>query len=325
MNAYEDFAKNNPYGTFFQSVAFGEFQKKIPGRGKVWNLLTKKTNTGCLAIKQKLPFNKCWFWVPYGPLNFKGEFFDDLAKIAKEENAVFARIEPPSNWIPEYTEKLKNRWLIHPAKTRYTPQYTLVINLQNTEEEILKQMKQKGRYNIKIAEKNSVICKKSVDFNSKDFDAFYEILAQTAKRDGFDIHPKYFYKTLLETFGDKNSSLYLAYLEKNVIAGIIVIFYKDTATYYYGGADYRYRALMAPYLLQWTAVKEAKKKGMKFYDFLGIAPPSDEIKNHPWQGVTEFKKKFGGAEISYPPAFEIAYKPVWYKIFCAAKKIRHVF
>ena len=77
---------------------------------------------------------------------------------------------------------------------------------------------------------------------------------------------------------------------------------------------------MASYLVQWTAMREAKKRGCKYYDFLGIAP--EGVTNHPWIGVTSFKKKFGGEVTSYPRAKEIVLRPFWYWVYKVYKKVR---
>lgn len=256
--------------------------------------------------------------------------FEDLRRIAKEEGAIFVRVEPAESFDDTEIAKLKEKWKIAPAKKRFTPEHTLILDLDKNEDEILAQMKPKGRYNVNVARKNGVVVKQFSDkIPEKDFNAFYEILEKTGERDEFGIHPKSFYKTLLATFTSKGmASLFLVYspchceesrhggmtkqstCASQVVAGIIVIFYGDTATYYYGASDYTHRNLMAPYALQWAAIREAKKRGMKYYDFLGISPSDN--KNHPWAGVTEFKKKFGGREVSFPKAFDVIYKPFWY-------------
>lgn len=318
---YESFVSKHMDATFFQSWVFGEFQEKIPYRGKTWALIVIANNdikATCLVIKQKLPFGFSWLWVPYGPLGFSEEIFADLARIAKEESAIFARIEPPLHWKNEYTEVLKKSWRIMPSKKRYTPEHTLILDIEKSEDEILAQMKPKGRYNIGVAQKHRVTIHQWRG-DQKEFDAFYEILKKTAVRDNFGVHPKFFYEELLKTLGPMGmATLFLAYAP-GVIAGIIVVFYKDTATYYYGASDHTYRHLMAPYLLQWEAIREAKRRGIKHYDFLGIAPVNE--KNHPWAGVTEFKKKFGGKPLVYPAAFDIMYKPFWYKAFLIKNSI----
>ncbi|MBI5413514.1 peptidoglycan bridge formation glycyltransferase FemA/FemB family protein [Candidatus Peregrinibacteria bacterium] len=344
---YEKTVKRHPAGTLFQSLAFGEFQKTIPYRSKFWVLETKEKDApfgrsnavgrpslgtasglslptprlglgeaSCLVIKIKLPLGFSWLWVPFGPLGFKEEIFEDLKRLAAEEKAIFARIEPPASWNQSWTSELKKNFKICNAPHRFTPEHTLVLNIEGSEEEILAQMKPKGRYNIGVAVRKGVhvrMFKKFEDVPQKDFDEFYEILKTTAARDEFGIHPCSFYENFLKTLGQENmSALFLAYEPetKKVTAGLIATFYKDTAIYYYGASSGADRNLMAPYLLQWEAILEAKKRDLKFYDFLGIAPADDS--NHPWKGVTEFKKKFGGKEIKYPPAFDIVYKKTLY-------------
>lgn len=322
-NLYEDFLQTHHGGSFFQSNVFAEFQEKIPYRGKAARFTVNEKGSlksTCLAIKQKLPFGRSWLWIPYGPLGFSECIFEDLARLAKEERALFARIEPPVDWKNEYTDLIKKKWVVKPSPCRFTPEHTLILDVTKSEKEILGRMKPKGRYNISVAKKHGIMVKLWTG-DEAEFNAFYEILKKTADRDAFGIHPAFFYKKLLETFGVDRAALFLAAepASKKIIAGIIVIFYKDTATYYYGASDHQYRNFMAPYLLQWEAILEAKRRGMKQYDFLGIAPENSE--NHPWTGVSEFKKKFGGKEIVYPPAFDIVYQPFIYKVATMAKRL----
>jgi lipid II:glycine glycyltransferase (peptidoglycan interpeptide bridge formation enzyme) len=303
---------------FFQSCEFGQFQTTIPYRGKAWMI------EDCLVVKQKTRFGFCWLWLPYGPKIHSGTFWTSLAGIAKKERAIFARIEPALGWTDEMTAEVAAlgktdgaHWHVRQTKKRFTPEHTLVLDLEKNEEGILAQMKPKGRYNIGVAKRRGVTClefRRFEEIPSADFDAFYGILKKTAARDEFGIHPKFFYENLLKILGAKNmASLFLAYnAEKRVIAGLIEVFCGDTATYYYGASDHSHRELMAPYALQWSAILTAKNRGMKTYDFLGIA--SDDEKNHPWAGVTDFKLKFGGAKITYPQAFDVVYKPLVYAI-----------
>lgn len=257
----------------------------------------------CLVIKMRLPLGLSWLWVPYGRL----EVFEKLADIAKKERSVFARIEPLQGW-PSL------QWRSRPSPKRFTPEHTLMLDLTRTEDTILAEMKPKGRYNIGVAKRHGVTVqeyKKFEDIPPVDFEAFYSILKSTSARDGFGIHPKFFYEELLKTFGAANAaSLVLAYKNDVVIAGAIIIFYGKTATYYYGGSDYEHRSSMAPYLVQFSAIQSAKQQGMLHYDFLGIAP--DDGKNHPWAGVTDFKRKFGGQTVTFPKAFDVVYRPIWY-------------
>jgi len=158
----------------------------------------------------------------------------------------------------------------------------------------------------------------------RDIDAYYKMLKETTQRDGFSAHNKDVYRNMVEVLTGHNFvKFYIAEYEGKILAATIVTYFKDTATYYYGVSSNHCRNLMAPYLLQWEAIKEAKKHEMKTYDFLGISPP--HAKDHSWKGVTEFKRKFGGKEVSYTPPQEYAYKPFiyWlYRIYKWQQKLR---
>lgn len=299
------------YTDFFQSDEFAEFQEKIPYRGRSWILILKHPKARCVVIRQKLRFGKSMLWVPYGPVietedseGWRDAFeaiLEDFKRIAKEENAIFCRIEPP---LHKNFMKL-GKW--KPAFGRWTPEKTLVLDLSKSEEELLSEMKEKGRYNIGLAKRHEVTVQHFYTLQEMGakfaFDEFYKLLEKTAERDQFHSHPKSFYKTFLEALGPKKmAALFVAQHEGKIIGGIVVVFYGDTATYYYGASDYEHRNLMAPYLLQWEALREAKKQGFIWYDLFGLE----------WGRVSEFKEKFGGKIVEFPKAFDIVYQPFWY-------------
>jgi lipid II:glycine glycyltransferase (peptidoglycan interpeptide bridge formation enzyme) len=162
-------------------------------------------------------------------------------------------------------------------------------------------------------------------FSAKDkvfeqaLQSFYQLLQDTAKRDKFGVHAYDYYEKLLQKLYP-HCRLYLAYQNDIVLAGIIAVFYGQTATYYYGASGSIARETMATYGLQWQVISEAKQEGYSMYDFLGIAP--DEAKsNHPWRGVTDFKKKFGGSVYSYAGTFHFVLKPLLYLILNVSKTI----
>lgn len=321
---YEAFVKAN-HGTIEQSYEWGQFQEKIPLRGRFVALMAVEGQI-CVAtmllVRQRLPFGKCWLSVARGPLfhpdaNIElvwGHFLSELKRVAQEMSAVFIRFELPEYAQIEQREKMeelmgsgkKNFFLAH---AHYQPEWTLKIDLSASLDEILGQMKQKGRYNIKVAQKHGVAVRSTHD--SRDVQAFYEILQKTCERDRFGIHDEKYYQTLV-TFLAKNNlgALYVAEKDGQIISGMVATFYGETGTYYYGASDHAHRPLMAPYLLQWEALQEAKRRGCLWYDFLGVAPPDSP--NHPWAGVTDFKEKFGGVRVNYPKAREWVLSRGWY-------------
>jgi len=323
---------------FLQSKEWEEFQKSV---GKDTFRIDGK-----LVIKHILPLGVSYLYSPrpyFESENALNNFFVDSKKIAKKEKSIFLRLEPDLKTeasIKNLVSSIKN----HNPQIKETksiqPQDTLLLNLKQSEEDILKNMHQKTRYNIRLAEKRGITIKKSI--NPKDIDTFFELAQKTSARDNFSYHEKAYYKQMLKILGEHNMvEMFVAYAtnQGNKIAikqnnnmpeiptaTAIILYYKDTAIYLHGASDHNYRNLMSPYLLQWEAIKEAKKRGCKSYDFYGVAPEGAE--HHAWAGVTRFKIGFidppvGERKIThYPNSFDLIYQPIWYRIYTLIRKIR---
>jgi lipid II:glycine glycyltransferase (peptidoglycan interpeptide bridge formation enzyme) len=281
--------------SFLQSDKWAEFQKSLDR--KIWQI------DSIYIIKYNLPLGKSYLYAPRCGGNFLSEsFLNKVKQVAKKERVIFFKAEPldPARGKP-FLEKfgfIKSNSL--------QPQRTLILNINKSEEKLLSQMHQKTRYNIQLARKKGVKIQKS-----KNFERFWELLQDTAKRSNFHTHSKKYYKKMLEI---PETELFVAELDNKVIAANIVLFYNKRAIYLHGASNYEHRNLMAPYLLQWYQILEAKKKGCDEYDFWGI----DSKK---WPGVTRFKKGFNGKEISYVGAYDLVFQPVWYKIYKIVRKI----
>jgi peptidoglycan pentaglycine glycine transferase (the first glycine) len=308
------FWQKNPHRNLWQHPLWQQFQQAL-GR-KTWRLGTE--HASALVVRHPLPFGFCWLEIPRGPLFEKGKSVDKLmeevVELARKEKAIFVRISPFEEIRnSKYRHKGEN-YEIRNSRNDHHPQTTLVLDLTQTEEQLLAQMKPKGRYNIKVAEKNGITVRENFGV-----DAFYELLKKTTGRDGFHANPQSYYEKMLQTLGP-NAELLMAGKDGQAIAGGIFVYLDDSATYYYGASDHARRSLMAPYLVQWEAIKEAKRRGCKQYDFLGIAP--EDAQDHPWKGVTEFKKKFGGTVVQFPPAQELVIRPFWFWAYKLYKRIR---
>ena len=196
------------------------------------------------------------------------------------------------------------------------------MDLTKSEDELLANMKSKWRYNIRLAEKKGV---EIVKGTSKDIDVFYDLYLETSKRDGIAIHSKKYYQDLLELSESRNSkgnplvTLYIAKHENDNLAAIITLFTPYQATYVYGASSNLKRNLMPAYLLQWNAIKDAKKFGSKSYDFYGMPPTDDE--NHPMHGLYRFKTGFSGQNKHRLGSIDVAISPL-YSAYKMAEKLR---
>jgi lipid II:glycine glycyltransferase (peptidoglycan interpeptide bridge formation enzyme) len=188
-------------------------------------------------------------------------------------------------------------------------------------------MKSKWRYNISLAAKKGVqvACVSAGDDGGADkVEIFYKLLTETAERDGIAVHSFEYYKTLFELCEEKGKNtkirLYAAVHENDTLAAIVVLTRAPYATYLYGASSNVKRNLMAPYALQWQAMRDAKEAGCRYYDLFGIPP--DDNPNHPMAGLYLFKTGFGGKIIHRPGSWDYTYKPLIYALFNIAEALR---
>lgn len=225
------------------------------------------------------------------------------------------------------TEKLKLR----KNKVDIQPPDSTQIDLTGTEEEILSRMHQKWRYNIRLSERKGVKIHKysGNDVNlSEKIDSFYSLTKETNARDGNSSHAKAYYADLID-FSQKQKdagldvpeiSLYIAEHEGEEIASIMTLFSHDEAIYLYGASSNNKRNLMPNHLLQWTAMKDAKAYGSKYYDMYGM-PPEGKNENHPMHGLYMFKANFGGKNIHRPGSYDVPLRSI-YSVYNMAEKLR---
>ena len=215
-------------------------------------------------------------------------------------------------------------------KVDIQPPDSTQIDLTASEEEILSRMKRKWRYNIRLAEKKGVVIEKNLgndDNLSEKLDIFYKLYRITSERDGIAIHQKSYYEDLLRRSSDQikegrdvpQVSLYLARHEDDYLGAIITLFSKTESIYLYGCSSNEKRNLMPNFLLQWTAMKDAKAYGSSYYDMYGMPPTDDE--NHPMHGLYLFKTGFGGKNIHRCGSWDVQLKSV-YKLCIMAENLR---
>jgi lipid II:glycine glycyltransferase (peptidoglycan interpeptide bridge formation enzyme) len=272
---------------------------------------------GNLLLLHPLFFGFHYGYIPRGPTDGSEHgiraLLDAVEPHRQKYKLIFLRMDP----IQALT--LPKNVRAEPS-TSIQPETTLIIDLTKIEEEIRAQMKRKGRYNSDLAKKKGVVVKKASGTceRSQYCDLFYDLLMETGERDGFFIHDRH-YQTMLKTIPE--AEIFVAFYGKETMAAGIFVFLPERAYYYYGASSREKKEFMAPYLLQWEAIREAKSRGCRTYDFLGIAPP-DAPKTHPWKGITEFKLKFGGTVIQYPKPVDIVYHPFWYRVYRILKWIQ---
>lgn len=245
------------------------------------------------------------FTVAYLPRPEKIENLEEIKKACQKENAIFLKIDGDSG-AAQNDGKISKSIL---------PRHTIYIDLTKTEEDLLKNMHPKTRYNILLAQKKGVIVKQN-----NDIETFIKLLTETEDRQIFYSHKPDYYRKL---FGIIKPIILTAYLNKIPIA-TIMLFNHDGVLYYpYGGSDPKHKEYMAPSLLHWEAIKLGKKLGCKIYDLWGSYKEKPD-ESDPWWGIYRFKKSFGGSEITFPETFDIPLSPL-YSLYPLLENFRKFF
>ena len=190
-------------------------------------------------------------------------------------------------------------------KDEIQPRFVFRLNLKGkTEEEIFSAFHQKTRYNIRLAGRKGVVIKEG---NKEDLKDFHKIMVETGERDNFIIRSLSYFEKMYDELAPEHMKLLMAYYENQPIAGIIPIMYGNKVWYLYGASSNKHRNLMPNYLLQWTMIKEAIKRGADIYDFRGVSGVVDE--SHPQYGLYRFKKGFNADFTEYIGEIYIPNKP----------------
>mgnify|MGYP001567109205 FL=1 len=297
-----------PFGAFLQSWEWGEFQRLLGFEVVRLKEEVKGKVVVAQAIKYPLPFQSSYWHVPKGPLG------DATPKVAIEllfkklSGGAFLKIEPVTR--PRKGAKAKDR----------QPSVTTIVDLTQSEDKIADNMKPKTRYNIRLAEKKGVTAN-IVELDH--FDDLVRLMQQTAERDKFSLHEIERYRKMLETLrgSDCKAFMAMAFYEGRPLAANIMIDAFGMRTYLHGASSNLYRNVMAPYALHDFLIRDAKAKGLKAYDFWGIAPP-EAGEDHPWAGISRFKNGFGGVVVRMPGTIDVSKNFVMYNLYRIAKKVR---
>lgn len=274
-----------------------------------------------LVLEKALPMGFSFLYAPELILASFQDKAEELQVLLKKQKAIFLRLDFLDQYEEEGANLLKEKGF-RKAFEEIQPEYRQWVDLAPEEEQILAQMKEKGRYNIRLAQRRGVVVKKS-----DQIDEFYDLFRQTAARDGFQIRPRAYFVKLWRLLQENNyGELLVAYWQNQPVAAEIVTYFDSIASYLYGASGNAYREVMAPYLLHWEAIKEAKRRNCQIYDLLAISPfsekPKAESGKHKYAGITRFKEQFGGRKVQLLGSYDLVFRPFWYNLFKIAEKIR---
>jgi lipid II:glycine glycyltransferase (peptidoglycan interpeptide bridge formation enzyme) len=195
-----------------------------------------------------------------------------------------------------------------------------LLDLTKSEDDILKNMHTKQRYNISYAQKKGLTT--CVAQNDTDFDAFYSLYEETGKRQKFYYRSHKYLKTIWTIFHNAGAGdILLVEHAGKALAGWLLMTYENVLYYVYGGSSEENKNLQASCLIGWEAIIYGKNHGCAVFDMWGAAYDPNDITD-PYYGFTQFKAKFGATHVQYIDSYDYIINPTMYKIFNTANSVR---
>ena len=293
-----------------QSIEWEDFRKKS-------GIKVLRADGLLLTIHKipQTPFNIGY--LPKGPMPDK-KLINELKKTGKEQNCIFIQLEPEAVSNENLKLKIKNLG-VRPAAHPLFTKYTFILALTKSEDELLKNMQPKTRYNIKVAQKHGVEVLE--DNSDKAFEEYLKLTFETTKRQGFFAHSEQYHRLMWETLKGKIAHLFLAKYKGKVLVAWIVFVYNDTLYYPYGASSSESRETMASNLMMWEVIRWGKKMGLKKFDMwgsLGLKPDEHD----PWFGFHRFKQGYGPKLVEFVGSYDLVINPFLYELYKIADKIR---
>lgn len=318
---WDHFLEGYPDAHLLQTSAWGDFKAQFGWR--VERVIA--ADNGAQILFRPLPLGFSMAYLPKGPVGPDCRaLWPALHRLCRARRAVLLKVEPDA-WEPagELSECFTG--FIGGADP-VQPRRTVVISLEGSEEDWLARMKQKTRYNIRLAEKKEIVVR-----SSRDVDRFYSLMQTTGQRDGFGVHSREYFQRVFDLFEPRGMcNLLVAEYAGRPLAGLMAFARGKRAWYFYGASNDEERNRMPTYLLQWEAMRWAKVQGCSEYDLWGV-PDADEDaleagfsnRSDGLWGVYRFKRGFGGVLMRSAGAWDHPYLPFVYPPYRWWSRRRH--
>lgn len=294
-----------------QSWQWGEFRKSLQTSLFRFGIYqNNKLTTVFQFTLHKIPFTKFYVgYLPKGPSPDKN-LADALEKIAKEKRCAFFKIEPNVS-IEDKSYILDTRFKKSP-KSLFT-KHNFILDLTKSEEILLKYMHPKTRYNIRLAEKKGVKVEERTD--DEAFEIYLKLYFETTKRQSYFGHNEKYHQKVWEIFKKaKLARLLIGFCNNKPLSAWMLINFKDTLYYPYGGSSTEHKEVMANNLVAWHAIKLGKKLKLKTFDMWGTAGPNPSPAD-PYYGFHRFKQGYNPELTEYIGTFDLIFNYPLYHFF----------
>lgn len=328
---YSDFVASGDHAGFLQMWEWGELKART-GWEPLRVAVERDGRFAATAqvLKRSVPgLGKSLFYSPGGPLLAPDtdravftELISELDVLAATHGAMALKVDPAVLAGDGQYASMLSEAGFRPAEIAEEgfggtqPRYVMQVNLRPAEEELLAGFKPKWRYNIGLAERKGVRVRAAA--SPEDVVGFYDVLTETAERDGFKVRALSYFRDIYELFvAPGHGALFLADVGDELVAGAITLACGPRAWYVYGASSNAHRNKMPNHLMQWEMMRWAKARGCEVYDMRGVARADDT--DNPLQGLNRFKEGFGAQYVEYIGEWDRIYLPGWYRLFHAAE------
>jgi lipid II:glycine glycyltransferase (peptidoglycan interpeptide bridge formation enzyme) len=325
---WDEFLKEYQDAHILQSARWGELKASFG-----WQATRIQAGgMGAQLLFRRLPLGFSLAYIPRGPVGAPNsaagvssgvgassatwtELLNQVDAACRKRRSVFLKIEPDT-W--ENAGECPPPAGFRSGLQSIQPPRTILIDLGGPDEEVLGRMKQKTRYNIRLAMKKGVVIRPSADL-----DLFHRMMEATGQRDQFGVHSLEYYRKAYELFHPYGEcELLLAELEGEPLSMLMVFARGRRAWYFYGASSSIHREAMSTYLLQWEAMRWARSMGCSEYDLWGVPDAEESVLEKEFTqrsdglwGVYRFKRGFGGVLRRSAGPWDRVYQPALFRLY----------
>jgi peptidoglycan pentaglycine glycine transferase (the first glycine) len=308
---WSQYLQKHPNAHLLQTSEWGELKSAFGWKP----VRVVRVEAGAQILFRRLPLGLTVGYIPKA--NLDSSLWPEIDSVSRQNHAIFLKLEPDL-WEGETRAPITNYSSLITSPHNIQPPRTIIVDIRDSGDVILARMKQKTRYNIRLAEKKEVTVRPWDDIES-----FHRMMLQTGQRDTFGVHSREYYQRVYELLQPRGmGELLVADYQGKPLAALFVARNGNRAYYLYGASTDEERNRMPTYLLQWEAMKWAQAHGCEEYDLWGVPDEEEatleanfETRSDGLWGVYRFKRGFGGQLKRAVQAMDRVYNPFLYRLY----------
>ncbi len=251
------------------------------------------------------------------------ELLEFLKDFAKDRQIIFVKFEPDTNKSDSAQKEihtLQQKFNIKRSPHRLFPDWTMELDISPAEEELLQNLKQKTRYNIRLASKKGVVVK---EMNTEEgFEIFSKLYFETTKRQNYYGHNKEYHRIVWDNLKHTMATILVSFYENTPLGAYELFTFKNKLYYPYGGSSEEHRNVMGPNLLMWEAIRYGKSKECAVFDMWGAASP-EQSQSSAFAGFTRFKEGYNAQFVEKIGSYDFIINPGMFSLYTVSYKLRN--